>query len=124
MSQVILSTNEPPSSETRTIKPNDKYSLESSNIGNWIDISELLTSQILLPNREFSPITPLFQGPVEPKKSPVRVDQDKLVSNIREMEVDHPYLISFRNRLFALRKTHDGLVETIEFLETEGEKPE
>lgn len=50
-------------------------------------------------------------------KHPVRVEDGKIVTNIHQMEVDFPYLAALLDKLFILRKTKDGIIETYELRE-------
>lgn len=100
----------PTSSEYRSVRPGEEYTVEARNVGSGFSLSIEPT----FGSRE--PPEPIFRRSAQVMR-PVRVEENKIVANIHTMEIDVPYLVMLSNRLFALRKTREGVIESYEFRE-------
>jgi hypothetical protein len=100
------------SSLYHSVKPGEEYKVEASSLGN--NLSLALTPSEPMMSPELFSLARRFSF----SKRPVRVEDNKIVANIHQMEVDVPYPIALLDRLFILRKRKDGIIETYELCET------
>jgi hypothetical protein len=99
-----------PSSEYRFVRPGEDYKVEAKNV----ESEFLLLIEPTFGHEE--PPEPLFRRSAQVMQ-PVKVEENKIVTNINAMKIDAPYLVMLSNRLFAIRKTKEGIIETYEFRE-------